>query len=81
MLLSVYVPVAVNCSVVPFAIDGLPGVTAIVTNVAAVTVSGSPGLVTPPSVAVICDVPTPIPVANPAALTVATLGVPDVHVT
>ena len=81
MLLSVYVPVAVNCSVVPFAIDGLPGVTAIDTSVAAVTVSVTGGLVTPPSVAVICDVPTPIPVANPAALTVATEAVPEFHVT
>jgi hypothetical protein len=33
------VPVAVNCWVVPFAIDGPVGVTAIDTNVAAVTVS------------------------------------------
>jgi len=80
VLLSVYVPVAVNCSVVPFAIEGFAGVTAIDTKVAAVTVSVSAGLVTPFSVAVICDVPTPIPVAKPAELTVATPGVPEFHV-
>jgi len=32
VLLSVYVPFAVNCSVNPFAIDGFAGVTAIDTN-------------------------------------------------
>jgi len=53
----------VNCSVSPFAIDGLAGVTAIDTSVAAVTVSVSGGLVTPLNPAVICDVPTPAPVA------------------
>jgi len=36
--LSEKVPVAVNCSVVPFTIEGFAGVTAIDTNVAAVTV-------------------------------------------
>jgi len=80
VLLSVYVPVAVNCSVVPFAIEGFAGVTAIDTSVAAVTVNVSAGLVTPFSDAVICDVPTPIPVAKPAELIVATPGVPDTQV-
>jgi len=70
----------VNCFVVPFAIDGLAGVTAIDTSVAAVTVSVSGGLVTPLNIAVICDVPTPMPVAKPAELIVATPGVPDTHV-
>jgi hypothetical protein len=36
--LSEKVPVAVNCSVAPFAIEGFAGVTAIDTSVAAVTV-------------------------------------------
>lgn len=36
---SEYVPVAVNCRVAPFAIDGLDGVTVIDTSVAAVTVN------------------------------------------
>ncbi len=80
VLLSVYVPVAVNCSVNPFAIDGFAGVTAIDTKVAAVTVSVSPGLVTPFSAAVICDVPIAIPLAKPAELIVATLVVPDTQV-
>ena len=81
VLLSVYVPVALNCSVSPFAIDGLTGVTAIDTSVAAVTVSVSSGLVTPLSAAVICVVPVPTPVANPALVIVATADVPDTHVT
>ena len=80
VLLSLYVPVAVNCFVVPFAIDGLTGVTAIDTSVAAATVSVSAGLVTPLNAAVIGDVPTPMPVAKPAELIVATEVVPDTHV-
>jgi hypothetical protein len=80
VLESVYVPVAVNCSVSPFAIDGLTGVTAIDTSVAAVTVSMSPGLVTPFSAAVICEAPAPTPVARPPEVTVATLVVPDTQV-
>ena len=80
MLLSVYVPVALNCSLSPFAIDGPTGVTTIDTSVAAVTVSVSPGLVTPLKAAVICVVPVPTPVASPALVIVATVGVPEVHV-
>ena len=80
MLVSEYVPVAVNCWVVPFAIDGLTGVTAIDTSAAAVTVNVSAGLVTPPNAAVICELPTPAPVAKPAAVIVATEVVPDTHV-
>lgn len=37
--LSEYVPVAMNCCVVPFAIEGFKGVTAIDVSVGAVTVS------------------------------------------
>jgi hypothetical protein len=80
VLVSEYVPVAVNCSLVPLAIDGPTGVTAIDTSVAAATVSVSGGLVTPLNAAVICDVPTPMPVAKPAELIVATPVVPDTHV-
>jgi len=79
VLVSEYVPVAVNCSVVPFAIDGLTGVTAIDTSAAAVTVNVAGGLVTPFSAAVICEVPTPTAVATPAELIVATVVVPDAH--
>jgi hypothetical protein len=39
VLPSLYVPVAVNCWVLPLAIDGFIGVTAIDTSVAAATVS------------------------------------------
>src|SRR5215469_18109053 len=49
---SEYIPVAVNCCVRPFGMDGLPGVTAIVCSVAAVTVSKSEGEVTPFKLAV-----------------------------
>ena len=39
VLPSVNVPVAVNCNILPLAIDGFAGVTATDTSVAAVTVS------------------------------------------
>jgi hypothetical protein len=39
VLPSAYVPVAVNCSVLPLTIDGFAGVTAIDTSVGGVTVS------------------------------------------
>src|SRR5207247_202480 len=75
VVLSLKVPVAVNCRVVPFAILGVVGVTVIVDRVAAVTVS----VVlpeTPPKVAVIVVVPAATDVAKPcvppAALTVST---------
>ena len=73
-------PVAVNCSVVPALIEGLAGVTAIDTNVAAVTVSVVEPLIEP-EVAVIVVLPCVEPVASPAALIVATLVVPELHVT
>ncbi len=78
--LSLYVPVAVNCSVVPALIEGLAGVTAIDTKVAAVTVSEVEPLIEP-DVAVIVVLPCATLVANPAALIVATLVVPELHVT
>jgi hypothetical protein len=77
----VYVPVAVNCCVNPFAMDGLIGVTAIDFRVATVTVNTSTGEVTPLKLAVMLLVPTPTPVAKPPAAIVATEVVPDVHVT
>ncbi len=54
--LSEYVPVAVNCSVRPLAMLGLAGVTAIDSNVAAVTVRTVEPL-TPLSIALIVEVP------------------------
>ena len=78
--LSESVPVAVNCWVVPLAMLGLAGVTAIETRTAGLTVS-TVEPVTPPSVAVIVDVPVATPVARPAAVIVATEVVADAQVT
>jgi hypothetical protein len=77
---SLNVPVAVNCCVAPLVIDGFAGVTAIDCSVAAVTVRVVDPLI-PPDVALIVEVPTPAPVASPAALIVAVVVVPDDHVT
>ena len=74
-------PVAVNCCVLPLEIEGLAGVIAMDWSVAAVTVRTSAGEVTPVKLAVILLVPVPTPVANPAALIVATVVVPEFHVT
>ncbi len=71
---------AVNCSVVPALIEGPAGVTAIDTNVAAVTVSVVEPLIEP-DVAVIVVLPCATLVARPAAPIVATLVVPELHVT
>ena len=79
-MLLLYVPVAVNCSVAPEVTEGLAGVTAMDTNVAAVTVSVVEPLIEP-EVAVIAVVPCVELVAKPAALIVATLVVPELHVT
>ena len=70
-----------NCWVVPLAIEGLVGATAIDTSVAGVTVSVSAGLTMLPSVAVMLLVPVPTPVAKPPAAMVATEGIEEVHVT
>src|SRR5579862_6757300 len=81
--LSLYVPVAVNCCVAPLAIEGLAGATAMDCRVGAVTVNVTAGLTTLPKVAVICEVPTPTPVARPGVveLNVATDGVWEPQVT
>ena len=76
VLLSLKVPVAVNCLVVPFAILELAGVTAIDTRLAPVTVSEVVPL-TDPLVTVIVVLPVPAPVASPLASTVATLPDPE----
>ncbi len=64
VVFSVNVPVAVNCWLVPFAIDGAAGVTAIETSAAEVTVSVVDPL-TEPVVAVIVAVPSPTLLAKP----------------
>jgi len=76
----VYVPVAVNCNVVPDTIEGFAGVIAIETSAAAVTVK----FVDPeiaPEVAFIKEVPTATPVARPPALIVEVAGTAELHVT
>jgi hypothetical protein len=59
----------------------LTGVTAIDTNVAAVTVSMSAGLTTLLSVAVILLVPAPAPVARPPVAMVAVEWLEEAHAT
>ena len=69
-----------NCWVVPLAIEGFAGLTAMETTTAGPTVSAVLP-VTPPDVALICDVPSAAPLARPLAVMVATLGSADVHAT
>lgn len=79
VLESEKVPIAVNCWVVPFAIDGLVGVTAIETKVAFVTTKlAAPD--TESNVAVIVVEPEDTPVARPllpGALEIVALPVFD----
>lgn len=77
---SLYLPVAVNWSVSPFAMEGFAGVTAIDDRVAPVTVSIVEA-VTEPDAAWIVDEPTAMALARPAGETVATDGVSDDQVT
>jgi hypothetical protein len=76
---SEYLPVAVNCLVVPTALVGLEGIIEIDDNVAEVTVS-EVELVTLPDVAVIVDVPAArqdVRPLDPAALLIAAEAVLD----
>jgi hypothetical protein len=74
----------VNGCVVPNAIDGVAGVTAIDTSAAEVTVSRVDPLIAP-DVAVIVAVPSPTLVANPIVAPVvpivAVVGVSELHCT
>jgi len=79
VLLSLKVPVAVNCLFVPTGMLELAGVTAIETRVALVTVSDTVP-VTEPEVALMVAVPVPTAVARPEELTVATFNADDPHV-
>ena len=85
VLESLYVPTAVNCSVVPAAMLGLTGVTAIETKVAAVTVKVTAGELTALSAAVTDVAPGVSVVArplDPAALLIdATAGFDDIQMT
>jgi hypothetical protein len=80
VLLSLKVPVAVNCFVVPTAMLELAGVIATDTNVALLTLSEAVP-VTEPEVALIVADPAPTEVASPEALTVTVPGADDDHVT
>ena len=73
VLLSLNVPVAVNCLVVPTAMLEFAGVTAMEAKVAAVTVSDAVP-VTEPVVALIVAEPVPMVLTNPVESTVATEG-------
>jgi hypothetical protein len=81
---SLYAPVATNCCCVPLAIDGVAGVTAIDTSVAAVTVSVVLPLIAP-LVAEMTVVPSATALARPAVPAaleiVAVAVVADAHVT
>jgi len=86
VLPSLKVPVAVNCSVVPNAIDGFVVVTAIDVSTAAVIVSGVlPLMLLAGSVAVMVVEPSETLVARPslpnALLTVPTAGLEELPVT
>ena len=78
MLLSLKVPVATNCRVVPTLIVKFAGVTAIDIKAALVTVKDAVPL-TVPEVAVIVTVPVPTPVASPLLSTIAIEVEDDIH--
>jgi len=80
VLLSLKVPVAVNCFVVPTAMLEFAGVTAIDTNVALFTLSEAVPVIEPEIALIVAD-PVPTEVARPEALTVAVPETDDVHVT
>lgn len=79
-LLSLNVPVAVNCLLVPTAMVEFAGVTAIETRLAPVTVSEVAPL-TLPEAAVMVVVPVPALLAKPVEFTVATAPALEVHAT
>ena len=76
---SLYVPVAVNCCVAPWAIEGFAGVTAIDTSVAVTVRLVDPLIV--PDAAEIVVVPVATPVASPAPLIVPTAVLVELQVT
>jgi hypothetical protein len=76
---SLYVPVAVNCWLVPLAIDALPGLTDIDTNTGDVTANVAEPVIVP-EVAVIIVLPGLTLVASPLLLTVAIVVADEVQV-
>lgn len=80
VLLSLYVPVAVNCWVLPASMDGLTGLTAMLVKTALVTVRTARLLIEPDD-AVIVVWPAPDPVAKPPVPIVATDSVEEIQLT
>jgi hypothetical protein len=78
---SLNVPVAVNCCVAPFAMDGAAGVMTIDCSVAAVPVNVAVFDVTLFNVAVMFVEPTPVTVARPPAAIVAAAVFDEVQAT
>jgi hypothetical protein len=78
LLPSLYVPVATNCWLVPFAIEALPGLTESDRSIGGVTASVAEPLIVP-EVAAIAVVPTATPRDRPAAVTVATEATEEFH--
>lgn len=81
VLASVYVPVAVNWSVVPFAIESLTVVMLIDCSNAAVTVKEQVFDVTPPMLAVMTALPMPCAVAKPAGVIATIAGEAEIQLT
>jgi hypothetical protein len=79
VLLSEYVPVAVNCAVLPAEIDGFVGVTAIETSTGGVTVSVVEPVIDPRVAVMVVD-PVPVELASPVALIVAMPVADELHV-
>ena len=80
VLVSLYVPVAVNCFVRPFAMYGSFGLTLMDCSTGLVTVSPvEPEML--PDAAPIVDMPVPVPVARPSSLIFATDVVEEDHLT
>ena len=73
-------PVAANCCFVPNAIEEFPGVIAIETRAALVTVRIVEPLTVPELAAMVVD-PAPIPMASPAFEIVATPGCDELQFT
>lgn len=81
VVLSEYVPMAVNCCVVPVGMLRFAGVSSMDTSVRAVTVRVIELEVIFPDAAVIVVVPVASEVTSPALLMVATVGVDEFQVT
>jgi hypothetical protein len=80
VLPSLYVPLAVNCCVVPFAIEALAGLIVIAVNTGGVTDNDAEPLIAPAD-ALMLVAPGLRPTASPAPLTVATPTTEKVHCT